>query len=100
GWLPVPRLPGFRLEPEQAALVGREHAPDGSFLCSPNNPTGTARDLDVIEAVYDAASGLVVVDEAYAEFSTRPSAIGLLPGRPRLAATPTTSTGFALAGAR
>ena len=64
--------PGFRLEPEQAALVVREHAPDVVFLCSPNNPTGTALDLDVIEAVYDAARGLVVVDEAYAEFSHPP----------------------------
>ena len=51
----MPRLPGFRLEPEQAALVVREHAPDVVFLCSPNNPTGTALDLDVIEAVYAAA---------------------------------------------
>ena len=54
-WLPMPRLPGFRLEPEQAALVVREHAPDVVFLCSPNNPTGTALDLDVVEAVYAAA---------------------------------------------
>jgi histidinol-phosphate aminotransferase len=99
-WLPVPRLPGFRLEPEQAALVVREHAPDVVFLCSPNNPTGTALDLDVIEAVYAAATGLVVVDEAYAEFSTRPSAIGLLPGRPRLVVTRTMSKAFAFAAAR
>jgi len=99
-WAPMPRLPGFRLEPEQAALVVREHAPDVVFLCSPNNPTGTALDLDVIEAVYAAASGLVVVDEAYAEFSTRPSAIGLLPGRPRLVVTRTMSKAFAFAAAR
>jgi histidinol-phosphate aminotransferase len=65
-WAPMPRLPGFRLEPEQAALVVREHAPDVVFLCSPNNPTGTALDLDVVEAVYAAAQSLVVVDEAYA----------------------------------
>jgi histidinol-phosphate aminotransferase len=100
GWLPVPRLPGFRLEPEQAALVVREHAPDVVFLCSPNNPTGTALDLDVIEAVYAAATGLVVVDEAYAEFSSRSSAVGLLPGRPRLVVTRTMSKAFAFAAAR
>jgi histidinol-phosphate aminotransferase len=96
----MPRLPGFRLEPEQAALVVREHAPDVVFLCSPNNPTGTALDLDVVEAVYAAASGLVVVDEAYAEFSTRPSAVTLLPGRPRLVVTRTMSKAFAFAAAR
>jgi histidinol-phosphate aminotransferase len=99
-WLPVERLAGFRLEPEQAALVVREHAPDVVLLCSPNNPTGTALDLDVVEAVYDAAPGLVVVDEAYAEFSPRPSAVTLLPGRDRLVVTRTMSKAFAFAAAR
>jgi histidinol-phosphate aminotransferase len=99
-WLPVPRLPGFRLEPEQASLVVREHAPDVVFLCSPNNPTGTALDLEVVEAVYAATTGLVVVDEAYAEFSDRPSAVSLLPGRPRLVVTRTMSKAFAFAAAR
>jgi histidinol-phosphate aminotransferase len=99
-WQPVPRLPEFRLEPEQAALVVREHAPDVVFLCSPNNPTGTALDLEVVEAVYAATRGLVVVDEAYAEFSSRPSVVGLLPGRPRLVVTRTMSKAFAFAAAR
>ena len=99
-WLPVPRLPEFRLEPEQAALVVREHAPDDVFLCSPNNPTGTALELEVVEAVYEAARGLGIVDEAYAEFSTKPSAVGLLPGRPRLVVTRTMSKAFAFAAAR
>ncbi len=99
-YLPTPRLPGFRLEPDAAALVVHEHAPDVVFLCSPNNPTGTAVDLDVIEAVYDAARGIVIVDEAYAEFSHRPSAITLLPGRERLVVTRTMSKAFAFAGAR
>jgi histidinol-phosphate aminotransferase len=99
-WLGLERLAGFRLEPQQAALVVREHQPDVVFLCSPNNPTGTALELDVVEAVPDAARGLVVVDEAYAEFATRPSAVTLLDGRPRLVVTRTMSKAFALAGAR
>jgi histidinol-phosphate aminotransferase len=99
-YLSVPRLPGFRLEAKPAALVVREHAPDVVFLCSPNNPTGDAIDLDVVEAVYAASRGLVVVDEAYAEFSTRPSAVTLLPGRERLVVTRTMSKAFAFAGAR
>jgi histidinol-phosphate aminotransferase len=99
-WLGLERLAGFRLEPEQAALVVREHRPDVVLLCSPNNPTGTALDLDVVEAVHDAAPGLVVVDEAYAEFATRPSAVTLLAGRPRLVVTRTMSKAFAFAGAR
>ena len=99
-WLPVPRLPGFALEPAAAALVVTEHAPEVVFLCSPNNPTGTAVDLEVVEAVYEAARGLVIVDEAYAEFSTRPSAITLLAGRERLVVTRTMSKAFAFAAAR
>ncbi|HEU4913489.1 MAG TPA: histidinol-phosphate transaminase [Actinomycetes bacterium] len=99
-WLPMERLAGFALEPEQAALVVREHSPDVVFLCSPNNPTGTALDLDVVAAVYDAARGLVVVDEAYGEFSTRPSAVTLLEERPRLVVTRTMSKAFAFAAAR
>jgi histidinol-phosphate aminotransferase len=57
-------------------------------------------DLEVVEAVYDAAAGIVVVDEAYAEFSHRPSAITLLPGRERLVVTRTMSKAFAFAAAR
>ncbi|MGZ4633049.1 MAG: histidinol-phosphate transaminase, partial [Actinomycetes bacterium] len=101
-YLPMPRLPDFRLEPDGAALVVREHAPDVVFLCSPNNPTGTALDLEVVEAVYAEAKGIVVVDEAYAEFARvgTPSALTLLEGRGRLVVTRTMSKAFALAGGR
>jgi histidinol-phosphate aminotransferase len=99
-YLPQARLPGFGLEAGSAARAVSELAPDVVFLCSPNNPTGTALDLDVVEAVYDAARGIVVVDEAYAEFSHRPSAITLLPGRERLVVTRTMSKAFAFAAAR
>ena len=78
------------------------HDPDVVFLCSPNNPTGTALGLDVVEAVYAATRGVVVVDEAYAEFARpgTPSALTLLPGRERLVVTRTMSKAFTLAGAR
>jgi histidinol-phosphate aminotransferase len=80
----------------------REHRPDIVFLCSPNNPTGTALPLDVVAAVLDTAPGMVVVDEAYAEFRRpgMPSALELLPGRPRLVVTRTMSKAFAFAGVR
>jgi histidinol-phosphate aminotransferase len=92
----------FDLTVEHAAAQVRRHAPDVVFLCSPNNPTGTALGLDVVEAVYAATSGMVVVDEAYAEFARpgTPSALTLLPGRERLIVTRTMSKAFALAGAR
>jgi histidinol-phosphate aminotransferase len=93
----------FDLTPESAADQVREHDPHLVFLCSPNNPTGTALGLDVVEAVYAAAErAVVVVDEAYAEFAragTR-SAVTLLDGRPRLVVTRTMSKAFAFAGGR
>lgn len=73
------------------------------FLTSPNNPTGTALGLDVVEAVHDAAQGaVVIVDEAYAEFARpgTPSALSLLAAHPRLVVTRTMSKAFALAGGR
>ncbi|TPG19670.1 histidinol-phosphate transaminase [Pedococcus bigeumensis] len=93
----------FDLTVESAVAQVREHDPHVVFLCSPNNPTGTALGLDVVEAVYAAAErAVVVVDEAYAEFA-RPgtaSALTLLEGRPRLVVTRTMSKAFAFAGGR
>ncbi len=92
----------FTLEVARVLEAVTEHRPDVVFLTSPNNPTGTALDLDVIAAVYDATAGIVVVDEAYAEFARDgvPSALTLLPGRPRLVVTRTMSKAFAMAGLR
>ncbi|MGL5908869.1 MAG: aminotransferase class I/II-fold pyridoxal phosphate-dependent enzyme, partial [Phycicoccus sp.] len=93
----------FDLDVDSAVAQVREHRPHVVFLCSPNNPTGTALRPEVVEAVHDAADGaLVVVDEAYAEFARggTPSALALLTGRPRLVVTRTMSKAFALAGGR
>ncbi len=68
----VARAADFSVAADAAVAAVREHDPAVVFLCSPNNPTGTALDLDVIEAVYAASTGFVVVDEAYAEFSVVP----------------------------
>ena len=68
----------FDLTAESAVAQVREHRPNVVFLCSPNNPTGTALSLEVVAAVYDAApDAVVVVDEAYAEFAREgtPSAL-------------------------
>lgn len=107
GWIDGMRgMPGggpFDLSTESAVAQVREHEPNVVFLCSPNNPTGTALDLDTVVAVHDAApDAVVVVDEAYAEFSRpgTPSALTLLAGRPRLVVTRTMSKAFALAGGR
>jgi len=93
----------FDLTPESAAAQAREHDPSVVFLCSPNNPTGTALPFEVIGAVLEAApNAIVVVDEAYAEFA-RPgtrSALTLVAEHPRLVVTRTMSKAFAFAGGR
>jgi len=101
-WVAGERGHDFALSAESAAEQVAREQPDVVFLCAPNNPTGTPLGLDVIEAVYDAASGIVIVDEAYQEFAPRdePSAVSLLPDRPRLVVSRTMSKAFAFAGAR
>ncbi|MFD6567396.1 histidinol-phosphate transaminase [Micromonospora profundi] len=101
-WVPAQRGVDFGLTADEAVAQVREHQPDVVFLCSPNNPTGTALDPAVVAAVLDAAPGVVVVDEAYAEFA-RPgtvSALAVLPGHPRLVVTRTMSKAFGFAGGR
>ena len=71
-------------------------------MCSSDLPTGTALPLAVIERVCAAAPGMVIVDEAYAEFARdrQATALTLLPRFPRLVVVRTMSKAFALAGAR
>lgn len=101
-WVAGARGDDYRISPASAAEQVAQADPDVVILCAPNNPTGTPLGLDVVEAVYDAARGVVIVDEAYQEFAPRPapSALTLLPGRPRLAISRTMSKAFAFAGAR
>ena len=101
-WVTGRRADDFSLDLDAAEVMIASEAPSVVLLASPNNPTGTALPLEQIEAVYDAAPGVVVVDEAYAEFRhpETPSALRLLPGRPRLVVTRTMSKAFALAGGR
>ena len=96
------RADRYELTPDLIREAISEHQPDIVLLCSPNNPTGTPLSLSCIEAAYEATNGIVVVDEAYAEFShgQEQSAISLLPNRPRLLVSRTMSKAFAFAGAR
>ncbi|MFI6707273.1 histidinol-phosphate transaminase [Nonomuraea sp. NPDC050478] len=101
-WIHAAREEDFSLDPGKVVAAIGEHRPDVVFVASPNNPTGTAQPLETIEAILDAAPGMVVVDEAYAEFAREgtPSALTLLPSHPRLIVTRTMSKAFAMAGTR
>jgi histidinol-phosphate aminotransferase len=94
------RGPRFELTADLVSEAIAQHDPDVVFLCSPNNPTGGTVDADVAEAACASCRGLVVVDEAYAEFSERPSATGLLGVHERLVVVRTLSKALELAGAR
>jgi histidinol-phosphate aminotransferase len=100
-WLPAPRRPDFSVDVHAAAAVLREQAPDVTFLTSPNNPTGQALEPAEVATLVNAAPGIVVVDEAYAEFADRTSAIDLLATHGhKLIVCRTMSKAFAFAGGR
>jgi histidinol-phosphate aminotransferase len=99
-WISGPRNPDLSLDSDAVVAAITAYKPDVVFLTSPNNPTGASIDLATIAAAYAATRGVVIVDEAYAEFTNEPSAITLLADRPRLIVTRTMSKAFALAGAR
>ena len=96
----LPREADFELSAKYVAEQLAIHKPAIAILCNPNNPTGTPIDNEVVRAAYDAFDGILVIDEAYAEFSSKASAIELLAGRPRLIISRTMSKAFAFAGAR
>ncbi len=101
-WVVVPRAEDFSIDRGTALDALAAHRPSVVLLASPNNPTGTVLPADDLAAILAAAPGMVVVDEAYAEFR-RPgasSALPLLAAHPRLVVTRTMSKAFALAGAR
>ena len=104
-WVTEPRAADFSLDSETAVAAVRKHRPTLTILTSPNNPTGTALPLETALAVLEATGeygGLVVVDEAYAEFRRpgTPTALSLLHKQSRLIVTRTMSKAFAFAGTR
>lgn len=96
----------FELSAQTVKAAIRQSNPSLVLLCSPNNPTGTPIAQSVIEAAYDelqaVTGGILVVDEAYVEFSRDQSisAVDLLSTRPNLLVSRTMSKAFAFAGAR
>lgn len=99
-WVAADRDENFEVTAGQAVAAVRRAEPAVVFLTRPNNPTGTSMSIDTVAAVCEATAAMVVVDEAYAEFSSQPSALTLLPDHPRLVVSRTMSKAFALAGGR
>ena len=70
------------------------------FICSPNNPTGNSIDEEKIIALLQNFDGLVIIDEAYIDFSDQVSWVGRLDRYPNLVVTQTLSKAYGLAGIR
>ncbi|MGJ6124564.1 histidinol-phosphate transaminase [Mycolicibacterium sp. Y3] len=100
-WHQAARADDFGLDTAVAVAAVKEYRPDVVFLASPNNPSGQSITLDELRQLLDVAPGVVIVDEAYGEFSSQPSAIGLIAEYPaKLIVTRTMSKAFAFAGGR
>ncbi|MDW6057658.1 aminotransferase class I/II-fold pyridoxal phosphate-dependent enzyme [Streptomyces sp. FXJ1.4098] len=74
--------------------------PRVTFLCDPGNPSGTRIDPAQVHALVTRGRGLVVIDEAYVEFSEKPSYAGLVAQHDNLIVLRTLSKAWGLAGAR
>ena len=99
--VPLDRSAGWRLDPERVLSMWRPQV-KLVYLCTPNNPTGNSLDVGALEAICAALDGkaVVVIDEAYIEWSRAASLTPWLTRRPMLAILRTLSKAHALAGAR
>lgn len=89
----------FTLDPQEVRRVCAQHSPSVTFLCSPNNPTGLADSHEVLQAAVESAPGIVLVDEAYAQFSPL-TTLEFVREDARVAVSRTYSKTWAMAAAR
>jgi histidinol-phosphate aminotransferase len=104
GWVSGPRNDDFTVDVAAAEKAIAGLRPDVVFITTPNNPTGNAVPPETVVALYDAAQAakpsMVIVDEAYVEFSHGASLLPLIEGRPHLVVSRTMSKAFGAAGLR
>jgi histidinol-phosphate aminotransferase len=102
-WIDGKRNADFSLSTADAVAEIIKNKPTLTFITTPNNPTGGAVTIDATQELANAAKlvgGLLVVDEAYAEFSQEVSAVTLIANNPHVIVIRTMSKAFAFAGAR
>jgi histidinol-phosphate aminotransferase len=93
------RAADFSLDPAEVRRVFETYAPHVSFLTTPNNPTGLVEPVERVQQMIDIAPGLIIIDEAYAQFADW-SALGLMSEDIPLVVTRTFSKTWSMAGAR
>lgn len=101
-WLQAARAADFSLDVDAAVAAIEERTPDVVFVASPNNPSGQSISIEDLRRLLQAMpGGILIVDEAYGEFSSQPSAVTLIDEFPaKLIVTRTMSKAFAFAGGR
>jgi histidinol-phosphate aminotransferase len=101
-WLVANRADDFSLDVDVAVHAIKERTPDIVFVASPNNPSGQSVPLDELRRLLDAmTTGILILDEAYGEFSSQPSAVKLIDDYPtKLVVSRTMRKAFAFAGGR
>jgi len=100
-YVTAPRNDDYTIDTDNLRRLWKAERPDILILTTPNNPTGTQTPLEVVAAAAELP-WLLVVDEAYQEFTENPadSATTLLPDHPNVVVSRTMSKAFALAGVR
>jgi histidinol-phosphate aminotransferase len=96
----LPLTDTFELDVDAAKELLRDSKIKLTFICSPNNPTGNAFPKEQIEAIVQSSPGIVVVDEAYVDFSEQGSMVDLINTYPNLVVSQTMSKARGLAAAR
>jgi histidinol-phosphate aminotransferase len=96
----VPLLPNFQIDMDQTLRCLKDEGIKLLFLCSPNNPSGNTLDRADIERILKLSGGIVVVDEAYIDFSAEESLLNCLETYPNLMILQTMSKARGLAAAR
>jgi histidinol-phosphate aminotransferase len=96
----IPLRPGSFQPDVEAVLAAADAHSKLLFICSPNNPTGNSIRPELIRELAKGFPGVVVVDEAYIDFSAQESTIRLLPEHPNLVVLQTFSKAWGMAGIR
>jgi histidinol-phosphate aminotransferase len=96
----VPMLPGLEFDTDAILRVARDEHVDFIVLSTPNNPTSKSLSFDEIRLITESSDAIVLVDEAYIEFSRQRSILELINRQPNLIVLRTMSKALALAGIR
>ncbi len=99
-YVTVPRREDHSVDATLVLEAVARHQPSVVAITTPNNPTGTGTLPDVIDEICAVSDAVIVVDEAYQEFSRQPSSLSLIARHSNLVVTRTMSKAFAMAGAR